>query len=973
MRKASYMSQAMEYIEYLSREIGARPAGTEEEQQAALYITERLQNDSQFPATIEDFTGSSNLSGLRMLCSLVAVVFTIVAMVVPILAIPAFILATLAAAAYVLETFGNRPISRALGRGASQNVVAKYQPDSSADSRRRKVVLVARYDTGKVTPPLVERLEALSLPIGPICAGALCLNALLLLVRAIAFSGSGGVGLIIFNIITVVVMLLVAIPAIRGILYRLAPYNEGANNNAAGVAAVMETARRISFGSISEADLAELNRGVVVHGAEEARRENLIPEGAQLVYEASQLQPPNVELMTDEDRLAAAKAAVAAFTGQPMPRRSSSDIASKLVGSYASASAPDLPFVEPPTTTGASDVMVRPVAPAAVPAEEPIVEEIADEALEGEESSSFDNVPSWFAAAQRKAKRTTTDAGEVQRSRYAEAMDAAEREREARRIEREREEEEAAAAAAAQAVQAALAETAERSWEAEGGALAAEADAAIVAADEAYEDFVDEAVEPDQAEEPAVDLGKTVAFVMPGAEAGATEDVRRRPIVLPALDEEAAQSVRTVEVTKQRAPLAEAADDTQQAARTLLTMLPSVEDDAPAPEVGDGLTRSGMMRRLRADLPSLSGAIKPVDGKPEIEHFSSVSTVGSFGSAGATGAFAPVSDELVEGLDSEDAYIDDADDSEFEDNYTETGAFAGPGYVEMPKSRVARFFDRFRKHDKEELDETPQEWLDVDEEFDPRAVGRERGGWESFREGGEYEDVEPIDGFDEYDEYDGYDDEYDEYDDEPAPAEEAPRRRWQGGGFSRVRLGHVDMRSSDGSDAPIRADMPSEELEPIPELESIYHFRNPDYNTEVWFVLLGSEVDSHDGIEAFMDAHRNELRGAMIIDVEALGAGELSVVQEEGVYKRIKTSSRIKRYVQKASAATGISPQILTLHNAESSSSVALKGGMQAVRIIGAEDGKPALAGSSEDVVENIDEETLERNIDYLMELVRYF
>ena len=31
---------------------------------------------------------------------------------------------------------------------------------------------------------------------------------------------------------------------------------------------------------------------------------NLIPEGAQLVYEASQLQPPNVELMTDEGRAA---------------------------------------------------------------------------------------------------------------------------------------------------------------------------------------------------------------------------------------------------------------------------------------------------------------------------------------------------------------------------------------------------------------------------------------------------------------------------------------------------------------------------------------------------------------------------------------------------------------------------------------------------------------------------------------------
>ena len=93
-----------------------------------------------------------------------------------------------------------------------------------------------------------------------------------------------------------------------------------------------------------------------------------------------------------------------------------------------------------------------------------------------EKDSSFENVPDWFAAAQRKAKRTSTDTGEIQRSRYAEAMDAAEREREARRLEREREEEEAAAASAAQAIQDALAESAELPWEAEGDALAAEVD-----------------------------------------------------------------------------------------------------------------------------------------------------------------------------------------------------------------------------------------------------------------------------------------------------------------------------------------------------------------------------------------------------------------------------------------------------------------------------------------------------------------
>ena len=37
------MSEIREHVAYLSQTIGPRPAGTEEEQQAALYITEKLQ------------------------------------------------------------------------------------------------------------------------------------------------------------------------------------------------------------------------------------------------------------------------------------------------------------------------------------------------------------------------------------------------------------------------------------------------------------------------------------------------------------------------------------------------------------------------------------------------------------------------------------------------------------------------------------------------------------------------------------------------------------------------------------------------------------------------------------------------------------------------------------------------------------------------------------------------------------------
>ena len=59
-RKAKSMPEIVDHVAYLSQQIGPRPAGTEEEQQAALYITEQMQKDAGLSAVIEDFTGAAN-------------------------------------------------------------------------------------------------------------------------------------------------------------------------------------------------------------------------------------------------------------------------------------------------------------------------------------------------------------------------------------------------------------------------------------------------------------------------------------------------------------------------------------------------------------------------------------------------------------------------------------------------------------------------------------------------------------------------------------------------------------------------------------------------------------------------------------------------------------------------------------------------------------------------------------------------
>ena len=118
----------MDYIDYLANEIGPRPAGTEEEQQAASFIADTFQTETGFPTEIEDVVSSSDAESPKPICALVTVVVALIAMIFPQFMLPAAIIAIISAVIYVLESTGRRVLTKALSKGASQNVVAKYVP-----------------------------------------------------------------------------------------------------------------------------------------------------------------------------------------------------------------------------------------------------------------------------------------------------------------------------------------------------------------------------------------------------------------------------------------------------------------------------------------------------------------------------------------------------------------------------------------------------------------------------------------------------------------------------------------------------------------------------------------------------------------------------------------------------------------------------------------------------------------------------
>lgn len=1218
------MPDIKEHIAYLSQEIGARPAGTEEEQQAALYITEQFQKEAGLPANIEDFNGVSDPHLPSMICCGAAVVLALLSLIVPVLSIIGVIGCLAAVGLFAAEYLDKPIISKLLGKGVSQNVVAKYAPAASEDgegARRRKVILVARYDTGKVRAELTGPTAQVMPLVGKISFGAMVALPVLLLIKGVALGSSEGTLTTIFTLLTVIAMLLTAIPLALGALHQTAAYNEGANCNASGVAALLELARRIGAGRVSEAEIAE-REDALMHGPEAAYESGLVPEGAEFVYSSHTRSS-----MEDEESLIAAKAAISALSGKPVDGMTAEEVernlqkierhdreeaeeearmqrmeARAIESARRDAEQARLAAEQEQQALEAQQAEEAEKAQAEFEAQQAAAQQAAAQqaaaqqmqAAAEQQRAAQASVPDWYARAQEKAKKPRNAEKPAQRSRYASALDAAVAEsaghfakansivehelersfdidrdtiREVRApqwatiapvqpaVQPETEQpvvnaassevsvnavsaveqasqmqqapvQEQPAVQAPTSQQAVQLDAQVETASADKTAPAAPQDDAVVAAPvpEASAPVAEPALEQMTAQQPVaqfapaqvsapepvqaqvvapaevadpfataatppidvtklhledvppmgdvpmpafldprkvqeeaqsrqsdaprsgnrvdvtrasineagrVDAANAPAVPMPAPSSESADEtvpeLQAKPLDIPDVSVAPVAPVTLPEVSatapaapvaaavKQRAPLADVESAGKTAARSLLNLLPSIgssdikaSHEQEGEEAGEPGEKKDSKPSLLASLPSLSGSIKAADAA---QAQPGINAAASFGTAGATGSFAPVSSELASTMDPEDMYVDDADDSAYDDHFTETGAFAGPGYMEMPKSRFRRLFDKFL-HREDDEEDTPQQWLDVDDNFEARAAGKARGGWESFQEEhyeqGEYQGDYAVEAGQDAAAYPGatqalpalqsddlgatqawtpqpidveaagqeasqvaYDDSFnvdDVADDEQSGSNRF--RPWHGGAYSARRMENSNLSSEELADEAAAAAVPTP-VELNEELNEVYQFRNPDIDAEVWFVALGSELAQNSGMKAFLEAHQSELRGAFIVDIDAIGAGDLTMIEREGFLKPSKASSRMKRYIRKASQATGIKVASGVLLSEESAASYAAKHGCQVTHLVGMEGGKPALYGQQDDIVENIDEKKLASNVDFLMELLK--
>ncbi|MCD8316580.1 MAG: hypothetical protein LUB61_04165 [Eggerthellaceae bacterium] len=1119
------MDALLKYVTQLAQNIGARPAGTEEEQQAALYINESFQKEARMASTIEDFNFNPDVDLPKALYGALAVIAAVLIITVPFMSIVSLILSIIAAVFYACEVLGHPLLDRILRHGISQNVVTRYIPqvgENMSPRRQRKIVLVAHYDSGKATPIIGGPIFH-ALPILQQASFWGVIAVLVLVILHMILSILTGVPVVLF-VLLVIAAVLSCLPIAGFIITAVSRYNEGANCNASGVAVMMELAARVGHGIVQKPAYAA--EGPTIHGEQAAAEAGVIPEGSEIVYEIP--TPPESQSSDAETRLLSAKAAVAAMSGRPVSENVNITLSDKLVQvkeppvrepddnkkqeirqeTFAAFSAQEMPQGQAMGQQPA-EAQGQPVPP--VPEEAEVTQVYEEQVIQEQPQSAQPvqtspyasprrqepEVPEWFKTARKKAKKSAADTTSIHRSIYAEAMDNQERlalspenepaafdsSQTEKRLQQMREnimnasyrpqnaaqESPANAAAAQNAGRSAAVKPQEGrasrpmpsnpaplapANSAEYGVHAASADVSetddtrVASGQRAYSKRftlpivsskpasdindalprIEEVQEKVEVEETASPISPMKSEQLPKIDETISQPPRqrrRRPAASEAVPEEPATATqpkeaaspsaqdmrdvipsianaepgrdalssdlpipslneqRTVAIPSigntgsqerlepvrgrihQPAPLDEQKKKHEGRPHDLNSVVPSIDLSSSQASAGSSQRFAPVTEKL--SIPSiLPNDIPDPTAPSEPQQAPSVATAGAFG---LTGSIEPVGDELLESVEGEEIYVEDADDTDYGESITESGAFAGPGYVDMPKSRFSKLFGRFGKKGKKHREESSaQEWLDVDDDFDARTAGEKRKGWESFRD-------DTVTYQDSGGSSDDYNDLFGDDDD------------WNGGGFDRESLGRVSTLSGPESDesptekdfqAPsgVEMEIPQNQVvfdngAPNVSADDIVNFHNPAFSTEIWFVALGAELAENGGMKAFLEEHSQELRGALFIDIEALGSGSLCLIDREGKYISRHSSSRMDRIVRKASSNVGMKVGKASMTWTTSAAGYALQHGYHAMHLAGMRDGKPAFDGQKDDIVENIDQETLRRNADFVMEVLK--
>lgn len=208
---------------------------------------------------------------------------------------------------------------------------------------------------------------------------------------------------------------------------------------------------------------------------------------------------------------------------------------------------------------------------------------------------------------------------------------------------------------------------------------------------------------------------------------------------------------------------------------------------------------------------------------------------------------------------------------------------------------------------KKKDEDSMSDWLGVDDSFDAKRSGHDIGSWDNF-------------------------------DDDD----------WKGGAAPFGAASEDELREA-------IADMGDDEL----------------LGHDIWFVATGASENGNAGMQAFLDAHRDKLRGVFLINLESVGAGQVAMLSTEGEERVLKGDKRITKLVQRVSSDFHHEYPTVDMPYVTTDAQVAMNMSLRSLTIGGVEGTGFALARTEEDQPYNVDLENVAVVSDVVTEVIR--
>jgi hypothetical protein len=231
------------------------------------------------------------------------------------------------------------------------------------------------------------------------------------------------------------------------------------------------------------------------------------------------------------------------------------------------------------------------------------------------------------------------------------------------------------------------------------------------------------------------------------------------------------------------------------------------------------------------------------------------------------------------------------------------------------------------KKEEPEDDADMKGWLGVDDQFDARSAGREIGTWDKFK------------------------------DHDPDDDDHAGGLGWKGGWAGDDPIGDDDFAANEA--ARIRRRVTESSDRDLTE-------------KEVWFVATGAEEVGTWGMQAFLDVYGEELRDALIINLDNVGAGQLSWVTSEGMARRYRANQRLIGLAKRVSREQEILVKPRVFKGLSTDATPALARGFKALTLMGfSSAGVPVNWHWKTDTTDNVEEEVVDRVTDLVTNMIR--